>query len=286
MFAIIGIFVVLGAVVGGYLLEGGNLHVIIQPIEVLIIFGAATGAFLISSPKKVVAQVAGSIGSVFKGHEMGKQGYLDVLLMMFELLNVARKDGLLAIESHVNNPDASPIFTKYPSVLANHAVKDFMCDNFKAFLAGNMNSHDLENLMDIDIEAHHHHAMIPSEAISKIADGMPALGIVAAVLGVVLTMGKISEPPEVLGHSIGAALVGTFLGVLTAYGFVGPISQNLAYIAKEHEIQLNVVKTAILACAMNWPPAMSVEAARRAISGSERPSFEELEEAIKAARQK
>lgn len=286
MFAIIGFVVVLGAVVGGYLLEGGNLHVIIQPVEVLIIFGAATGAFLISSPKKVVTQVVGSIGSVFKGHEMGKQGYLDVLLMMFELLNLARKDGLLAIESHVNNPDASPIFTKYPSVLANHAVKDFMCDNFKAFLAGNMNSHDLENLMDIDIEAHHHHAMVPSEAIAKIADGMPALGIVAAVLGVVLTMGKISEPPEVLGHSIGAALVGTFLGVLSAYGFVGPISQNLAHSAKEHEIQLNVVKTAILACAMNWPPAMSVEAARRAISGTERPSFEELEEAIKAARQK
>lgn len=286
MFAIIGFVVVLAAVIGGYLLEGGNLHVIIQPIEVLIIFGAATGAFLIASPKKVVTQVAGSIGSIFKGHEMGKQGYLDVLMMMFELLNLARKDGLLAIESHVNNPDASPIFTKYPSVLANHAIKDFMCDNFKAFLAGNMNAHDLENLMDIDIEAHHHHAMIPSEAISKIADGMPALGIVAAVLGVVLTMGKISEPPEVLGHSIGAALVGTFLGVLTAYGFVGPISQNLAYAAKEHEIQLNVVKTAILACAMNWPPAMSVEAARRAISGSERPSFEELEEAIKAARQK
>lgn len=286
MFAIIGFLVVLGAVVGGYLLEGGNLHVIIQPIEVLIIFGAATGAFFISSPKKVVMQVAGSIGSIFKGHEMGKQGYLDVLMMMFELLNLARKDGLLAIESHVNNPDASPIFTKYPSVLANHAIKDFMCDNFKAFLAGNMNSHDLENLMDIDIEAHHHHAMVPSEAIAKIADGMPALGIVAAVLGVVLTMGKISEPPEVLGHSIGAALVGTFLGVLTAYGFVGPMAQNLAYIAKEHEIQLNVVKTAILACAMNWPPAMSVEAARRAISGSERPSFEELEEAIKAARQK
>jgi len=286
MFAIIGMVVVLGAVVGGFLLEGGNLHVIIQPIEVLIIGGAALGAFLISAPKKVVLGTFKSIVTIFTAKESHKQAYIEILLMLFDVLNLARKEGLLAIESHVNAPDKSKIFSKYPNVMKDHELRDFMCDNFKAILAGNMEPHEIENLMDIDLDAHHHHSMVYSKAISKVADGLPALGIVAAVLGVVLTMGKISEPPEVLGHSIGAALVGTFLGVLASYGFVGPMAQNLEHMAHEKGVALHVVKTTILAFAMNWPPAMAVEAGRRAISGHDRPSFDELEQVIKSARKK
>ena len=281
MFAIIGIFVVLGAVIGGYLIEHGNMKMIFQPIEILIIGGAATGAFLISSPKTVFMGTIKNIMTVFTGKESTKEDYIALLSVLYSLMNIARRDGLVAIEPHVNKPENSKVFSNYPNILKDHHVMDFICDNFKVLLSGNIESHQIESLMDVDIATHHHHALIPSQAIAKVADALPGLGIVAAVLGVVLTMAKINEPPEVLGESIGAALVGTFMGVLMCYGFVGPISQNLEHQAKGHGVKLEVVKTGIVGFVGGFSPIVALEAARRAIPGSARPSADEMEGALK-----
>lgn len=284
MFAIIGYVVVIACVLGGYVLHHGNLSILVQPTELLIIGGAAAGAFLIASPKKVIAMTLKGFGQVFGGKEATKQNFMDLLFLLYDLLNMARKEGVLAIESHVNNPQNSAVFSKYPTIIANHHLLDFICDNFKVLLAGNMESHELENIMDIDMEAHHHHNLIPAHVIANIADGMPALGIVAAVLGVIITMGKIKEPPEVLGHSIGAALVGTFLGVLMSYGFIGPMAKNLEHQASEKQEFFMIVKVALLSFAKGWAPVLSVEAARRAVAGHDRPSFDELEQGVRGAR--
>jgi len=284
MFSIIGIVVVLVCVIGGYVLHHGNLAILVQPTELLIIGGAAAGAFLIASPKKVISMTMKGFGQVFSGKEATKQNFMDLLFLLYDLLNMARKEGVLAIESHVNNPENSTVFSKYPTIISNHGLLDFICDNFKVLLAGNMESHELENIMDIDMEAHHHHNLIASHVISNIADGMPALGIVAAVLGVIITMGKIKEPPEVLGHSIGAALVGTFLGVLMSYGFIGPMAKNLEHQANEKQEFFMIVKVALLSFAKGWAPVLSVEAARRAVAGHDRPSFDELEQGVRGAR--
>lgn len=281
MFAIIGVFVVLGCVIGGYVLEGGPLGVLMQPIELLIIGGAAIGSFLIASPKSVIFGTFKKAMKVFTASEAGKQTYLDILGLLYTLMNMARRDGIVSIESHVSKPDASPVFAKFPSVLKNHEVRDFVCDNFKVLLAGNIEPHQFESVMDIDMAASHKHESNTPNAINKVADSLPGLGIVAAVLGVVLTMGKINEPPEVLGHSIGAALVGTFLGILMCYGFAGPMAQNLEYQVKETHGMLEVVKSGLVGFSSGFPPMLAVEAARRAVSGGARPSFEELEGALK-----
>ncbi|MEW6265587.1 MAG: flagellar motor stator protein MotA [Thermodesulfobacteriota bacterium] len=286
MFAIIGFVVVLVAVIGGYVLEHGNLSVLFQPVELLIIGGAALGGFLIANPKKVVALVTKDIMNVFKGKEIPKQTYLDLLLLMFEFLTVARREGMIALEDHVNQPEKSKIFIKYPSVLENHHLRDFICDNLKAYISGSIDPPEFENLMDIDLEAQEGNSVLSSGAVANVADSLPGLGIVAAVLGVVITMGKIKEPPEVLGHSIGAALVGTFLGVLMCYGFAGPMSQNLGHQAREKETLLKVAKAALLGFGQGVPPMLAVEIARRAIPGADRPSYEELENALKFARKK
>ncbi|MEW6601510.1 MAG: motility-associated protein, partial [Nitrospirota bacterium] len=219
MFVIVGIVVVLSSVIGGYLLEKGNIHLLFQPVELLIIGGAATGAFFISSPSKVVGLVSKNIARVLSAKGTSKEEFLEILGLLNGIFTKMRKEGLIAIESDIEKPDQSPLFTKYPSILKNHHGVNFICDNLKVIISANVTPFELENIMDLELEAHHHEALIPSHSISKVADGLPALGIVAAVLGVVLTMAKISEPPEVLGHSIGAALVGTFLGVLLSYGF-------------------------------------------------------------------
>lgn len=281
MFAIIGVFVVLGCVVGGYMLEGGPLGVLWQPIELLIIGGAAIGSFLIASPKSIIFGTMSKAFKVFTATEAGKQAYLDILIVLYTLMNMARRDGIVSIEAHVNKPDGSAVFTRFPAVLKNHEVRDFICDNFKVLLAGNIEPYQFESVMDIDMAASHKHESNTPNAINKVADSLPGLGIVAAVLGVVLTMGKINEPPEVLGHSIGAALVGTFLGILLCYGFAGPMAQNLEYQVKETHSMLEVVKSGLVGFASGFPPMLAVEAARRAVSGPARPSFEELEGALK-----
>lgn len=281
MFAGIGIGVVLLAVIGGFLMEGGNLHVMVQPAEYVIIFGAALGAFFIASPGGMVSVVFKSVGSIFGAGSISKVQFLELLSLLNTIFSKIRKDGLISIEADIENPKKSPLFSKYKSVLANHHALDFICDNLKVMITTNMPPHELESLMDVDIGAHHHHEMIPSESITKVADALPGLGIVAAVLGVVLTMGKIDQPPSVLGHSIGAALVGTFLGVLACYGFVGPIATNLENQAKTKGVYFEVIKVALVAFVGGAAPQMAVELGRRAISGQERPSFMELEKGIR-----
>lgn len=277
MFAIIGIVVVIGAVLGGYLMEHGNLGVIFQPAEMVIIFGSAIGSFLVASPSKVVGLVFGHIASIFSGKARSKADYLELLSLMNRLFMKIRKDGLISIEADIETPAKSPLFSKYKSLISNHKAVDFICDNLKVIISSNMPPHEMDNLMDVDIEAHQHETMIPSLSVAKVADSLPGFGIVAAVLGVVLTMGKIDQPPAVLGHSIGAALVGTFLGVLMCYGFVGPMAANLEHQAKEDEAYYHVIKVAMVAFVGGAAPQLSVEFGRRAIPGKERPTFNELE---------
>jgi len=281
MFTIIGIGVVLGAVVGGYLMEHGNLSVLIQPAEVVIIFGAAIGSLLIASPGKVVGLLLKDISKIFTGKGVGAEAYLELLLLLNSLFWKVRKEGLLAIEADVENAKESQIFNKFKTIISNHHALDFICDNFRIIITTNMPPHELDSLLEVDIEAHHHEATIPAGSVARVADSLPGLGIVAAVLGVVLTMGKISEPPEVLGHCIGSALVGTFLGVLACYGFVGPMAANLEQQASEHEIYFNVVRAALVSFVGGAAPQVAVESGRRVIPANERPSFFKLEEEIK-----
>jgi len=281
MFVIIGISVVLASVIGGYLMEHGNLSVLVQPSEIVIIFGAALGSFLIASPSNLVKSISKDIFSIFGSGGAGKTAYLEILSLLNMAFSKIRKDGLISIESDIENPKKSPMFIKYKTVVSNNHALDFICDNLKVMISTNMTPFELENLLDIDINARSHDEMLPSVSIGKVADALPGLGIVAAVLGVVLTMGKIDQPPIVLGHSIGAALVGTFLGVLMCYGFVGPISTNLEHKAKEKEVYFEVIKVSLVAFIGGSAPQMSVESGRRAIPGSHRPSFAELEKAIR-----
>lgn len=281
MFAIIGIIVVLGSVIGGYLMEEGNLHVLFQPAEVVIIFGAALGSFLIASPSKVVGLVSKHAASIIASKGQSKTKYLELLALLYQLFSKIRKEGLVSIESDIENPERSPIFQKHGSVLSNRHALNFICDNLKVIITANVPPHELDNLMDIEIDTHHHEAMIPSHSISKVADALPGLGIVAAVLGVVLTMGKIDQPPMVLGHSIGAALVGTFLGVLMCYGFVGPMAANLEHQARENGALLQVIKVALVAFVGGSAPQMAVEFGRRAIPDKEKPTFNELEQQVR-----
>jgi len=286
MFAIVGILVVLGSVIGGYLMEHGNLAVLFQPAELVIIFGASIGSLVISSPKKVLFLVSASIKGIFQSGEITKEAYLDLMVLMNRLFRKIRKEGLLAIETDVDNPKKSAIFSSHESIISDQQSLDFICDNLRVIISTSLPAHEFESLLDTDIEVRGHEKQIPVVSITRVADALPGLGIVAAVLGVVLTMGKMSEPPEVLGHSIGAALVGTFLGVLCCYGFVGPMAANLEHKGKEKEIYLTVIKAALLACAAGAAPQTALESARRAIPYGERPTFEELEEAMKKWKEK
>ncbi len=281
MFVIIGMVVVLVSVIGGYILEHGNLSLLFQPVELLIIGGAALGAFFISSPSKVIGLVMKNISKVFSAKGASKGEFLEILGVMNAIFTKMRKEGLIAIEGDIENPEQSPIFTKYPSILKNHHAVSFICDNLKVIISANVTPFELENIMELEMESHHHEAMIPAHAVAKISDGLPALGIVAAVLGVILTMAKISEPPEVLGHSIGAALVGTFLGVLLSYGFVGPVGTHLEHIAEEDMILFQVIKIALVSFVGGAAPQIAVEYGRRVIPSGVKPSFNELEEAMR-----
>src|SRR5208337_574295 len=229
MFAIIGIVVVFGCVVGGYLMEHGNLRVLIQPAELLTIGGAAIGTVLIANPLHILKKIAAGIGGVFGGSKYTKQAYIDSLKMMYELLNKARKDGLMALENDVEEPDKSPIFSKGPAVLKNHHARDFVCDSWRMAITG-VDAFDLDQVLDLDLEVHHHDGEQPTSALTSVADSLPGLGIVAAVLGIVITMSAMGGPPEEIGKKVAAALVGTFLGILLCYGLVGPIASNMVKI--------------------------------------------------------
>ncbi len=282
MLILVGMAVVLGAVIGGYLMEHGNLSVLLQPAELVIIGGASIGAFLVASPRKVASAVFRQVGSVFRSTNHGKAHFLELLSMLFQIFSKIRKEGLISIEEDIETPKNSPLFQRCPSIVKDVHMMNFICDNMKVIITTSIPPHELDSLLDIEIETCQNESMVPSHSIAKIADALPGLGIVAAVLGVVLTMGKIDQPPAVLGHSIGAALVGTFIGILACYGFVGPLATNLEHKAKEGEVGLNVIKLALVAFVGGSAPQIAVEFGRRAIPGDDKPTFAELEKMIRS----
>ena len=277
MFAIIGILVVFGCVVAGHLMEHGNIRVLIQPAELIIIGGAAIGTVLVANPLHIIKKIVGGIGAVFGASKFGKQTYLDALKMMYDLLNKARKDGLMALENDVEAPEKSPFFSKNPAFLKNHHVCNFVCDSMRMAITG-IDTFDLDQMLDLDMEVLHHDSTEPTAALSTMADSLPGLGIVAAVLGVVITMGALGGPPEEIGHKVAAALVGTFLGILLCYGLVGPIAANMTKAAEEEHAFLYVMRVLMVSFLKGTAPIMAVEMARRAIPSHVRPSFQELEQ--------
>jgi chemotaxis protein MotA len=281
MFVIIGSVIVIVGVFGGYLLEHGNLAVIFQPAEFIIIYGAALGGFLISAPLKVINMVIRSLIRMFTHTPLSKNDYQELLLLLNGIFYKIRQQGLVAVESDVDDVASSVLFNKYPKVMKNHHAISFIADTLRTVMSTTIESHELDALMENELDSHHEEMMLPAKSINFVADALPGLGIVAAVLGVVLTMGKIGQPPEVLGHSIGAALVGTFLGVLSCYGFIGPMGKNIEHMAMEEMQYLNVVKVGLLAFIGGAAPKVAVEFGRRVIPNTSRPSFSEVEELIR-----
>ena len=284
MLVIVGYLVVTLSVFGGFLLAGGHLAALLQPIELLMIGGAATGAFLVGNTGKVIKATLKDLPKVFQGPKYQKENYMEVLALLYELLGKVRKEGLMSIEGDVEEPHESPLFAKYPKVSSDHHVVEFMTDYLRIMVSGNLNAMEIENLMDVEIDTHHHEAMLTSHVLAKLGDGMPAFGIVAAVMGVVHTMESVGIPPAELGMLIAHALVGTFLGILLAYGFVGPLATTLEQKAEEGTKMLQTIKVTLLANLNGYAPAMAVEFGRKALNTVERPSFTELEEHVKQKR--
>jgi chemotaxis protein MotA len=282
MLAIIGFVIVTASVVGGYVLEHGNISILFQPVELLIIAGAAIGAFVVATPIKVMKAVVSATARMFTNKAPGKAEYIEVLLLLNGIFYKIRQQGLVSIESDVDNPAESALFSKYPGILKNHHALTFITDTLRTVMTTTIAPHELEALIDTELETHHEEALLPSQMMTFIADMLPGLGIVAAVLGVVITMGKISEPPEVLGKGVAAALVGTFLGILLCYGYVGPMAKNMATIAGEDLQYLNVIKVALLAfIGGGAAPKVAVEFGRRVVPSSVKPSFEEMEDSLR-----
>lgn len=284
MLVIIGYVVVAVSVFGGFALAGGHMGALFQPLELLMIGGGAGGAFFVGNNAKTIKATLKSIPDIFKGSKYSKDSYMELMALLYELLGKVRKEGLMAIEGDVENPHESPVFAKYPKILADHHVVEFLTDYLRIMVSGNLNSMEIENLMDVEIETHHHEALVPSHAIAKLGDGLPAFGIVAAVMGVVHTMESVSLPPAELGILIAHALVGTFLGILLAYGFVGPLAGLLEQKAEESAKMFQTIKVTLLANLNGYAPAMAVEFGRKALLSTERPGFSELEEHVKQKR--
>ena len=281
MFVIIGIVVVFGSIVVGYTMHHGDMMILIQVNEFIIIGGAAIGSMLIANPLSLTMGVFKGIIGTLKGSPINKNSYLELLQLLYELFQFAKREGLIALEPHIENPEASSIFSKYPSFFKNHHAVDFMCDTLKIVLSGGIPAQDLEELMDIDIETLHTAELQAPTALNTVGDAFPGLGIVAAVLGVIITMGIIDQPPEIIGHSVAAALVGTFFGILMSYGLVGPLAKNMEHMVNAEGRYMNSIKSALLAFAKGTPAAVAVEYARRSIAPEERPTFKETEEATK-----
>ena len=277
MFSIIGIVVVFGAIVAGYLMEKGNLLVLVQPAELVIIAGAAAGTVLIANPPYLLKQIANGFAGVVKGSRFTRQLYLDSLKMLFDLFNRSRREGLTAIEEDIEAPEKSKTFTAYPSVVKDHHVRDFICDTLRTAASGAVEPFDIDQMMEMDTEVHHQDATRPCSALNTVADSLPGLGIVAAVLGVVITMGALGGPPEEIGHKVAAALVGTFLGILLCYGLVGPVASNMSKVAEEESAYYHVLRVAIASFVKGLAPILAVEIGRRAVPGRVRPGFQELE---------
>ena len=283
MFVIVGWLVVLGCVFGVFIAHGGNISVVLHalPFELITIGGATLGAFLANNQMKVVKATMKGLGACFKGSKYTKARYMDLMALMFDILQKARKEGLMAIENDVENPHESAIFKKYPSVGHDHHVVEFITDYLRMMVSGNLNAHEIESLMDSEIETHHHEEHAAVAAIQRIAGGLPAFGIVAAVLGVVNTMGSVGQPPAVLGGMIGSALVGTFLGILLAYAFAEPLGGLLEQKVEEAGKELQCIKTTLLASMQGYNPSTAIEFGRKVLYSTERPTFSELEAFVK-----
>jgi len=281
MLPIIGIFLVFAAIIGGFLMEKGHMAVLLQPAELLIIAGAASGTLLVANPIRLLKAIAGGLLAALKGSPFTRGRYLDTLKMMYQFLNKVRKEGLLAVEMDVEKPQESAIFKSFPQFLNDHHARDFVCDTLRTAITGGVEPFDMDQMMELDMEVHHHEEVQPVEALSTVADSLPGLGIVAAVLGVVITMGALGGPPEEIGKHVAAALVGTFLGILLCYGVVGPLSANMRKIAEEQNDYLHVLRVLLLAFLKGSAPMIAIEMGRRAIPAYVRPSFDEMEKACK-----
>jgi len=281
MFAIVGIVIVFGAVIGGFLMEKGHIAVLVQPAELLILGGAAIGTLLVANPIHIIKGVAGGLVGVLKGSPFGKARYLSTLKMMYQFLNKVRKEGLLSVEMDVEKPKESSIFKNFPEFLNDHHARAFLCDTLRTAITGGVEPFDMDQMMELDMEVHHHEATQPVNALTTVADALPGLGIVAAVLGVVITMGSLGGPPEEIGEKVAAALVGTFLGILMCYGVAGPLSSNMAKTADAHNESLHVLRVLLLSFLKGAAPMIAIEMGRRAIPAYVRPSFDEMEKSCK-----
>lgn len=281
MFLIIGYVIILAASLGTYAVHGSLLALWV-PMEYLAIFGLMIGGFVAGNGPKAVKATLGSLSSAVKGSKYNRALYVDLLAMMFEILAKVRKEGLMSIENDIENPDSSPIFSKYPGVTSDHHVVEFLCDYLRMMVGGNLNAFEIESLMDMEIETHHQEAHLAPHIVSKVADAVPAFGIVVAVMGVVNVMGSVGEPPAVLGKMIGGALVGTFLGILLSYGFVAPLASQIEQKVEEGGKIYQVMKVVLLASMNGYAPQVAVEFGRKVLYSTDRPTFIELEEEIKS----
>ncbi len=286
MLVLIGYVIVIGSVFGGFALAGGHLAALFQPVELLMIGGAALGAFFVGNNGKAIKATLKSLPTLLKGSKYTKALYLELMLLMSELLTKVRKEGLMSVESDIDAPNDSPIFSKYPAILSDHHVIEFITDYMRLMVSGNMDAFQIENLMDNEIDTHHQEGEVPIHSIAKVGDAMPAFGIVAAVMGVVHTMGSVGLPPAELGILIAHALVGTFLGILLSYGFVTPLAALLEQKLNESSKMLVCIKVTLLASLNGYAPPLAIEFGRKVLYSTERPSFAELEEHIRQSKTK
>jgi chemotaxis protein MotA len=281
MFVIIGMLVVVGSVVGGFTIAGGNIVSLFHVSEIVVILGTAAGTVLVSTPMGALKAMVGKLLKMFGPSPFGRALYLESLKMLFELFQVARRDGLVALEAHIEKPHDSAVFKKYPSVIKHHHAITFLCDSLRIVLVGSVPPHDLEAMMEAEIDVHHEAEAMPVAALQRVSDALPGIGIVAAVLGIVITMGAIAGPIEQIGYHVAAALTGTFLGVLAAYGFVGPLASGMEGANAAEARFYQFLKASVVAFAKGFTPILAVEFARRAIFADDRPSFAEMETAVK-----
>ena len=285
MFTIIGYVIVLGAVIGGFVLEGGPVAILNQTVEFMIIGGAATGSLLAGTPTKVLGAIVTHLKLAISGSGHSKADYMELFNMLYEVFSVMRKSGEMALEKDVDDPGNSEIFKKYPKFLTNHAAKSLMLDSLRLVVSGSASADELSHLMDEEIATHEEEGRRPSGVLGKTADALPGLGIIAAVLGVIIAMGAMDQGPEVIGHKIAAALVGTFLGILLCYGILQPLVQKMELLLVEEARYLECIKTGILAYLHGAAPIIAVEYARRVVFSTERPSALELEEACRGKKE-
>ncbi len=286
MLVIIGFIVICASVFGGFAMAGGHLAALFQPIELLMIGGAGAGAFLVGNNSKAIKATLKALPTVLQGSRYNRELYMEMMALLFDVLSKVRKEGLMSIEGDIESPAESPVFSKYPGVLQDHHIVEFMTDYLRLMVSGNMDAFQIENLMDNEIDTHHHEVSVAVHCVAKLGDGLPAFGIVAAVMGVVHTMESVGIPPSELGILIAKALVGTFLGILLAYGFVSPLASVLEQKNDEAGKMFQCVKVTLLASLNGYAPALAVEFGRKVLYSTERPTFAELEDHIKKSKSK